>query len=138
MINVYRLGYISLLLIPLVQNNLRYSFETNSFLASIIIGSLPSFLASLSLSSIGLMISNEFLIKYRYNKFIVILISIAILTIYELSQINTRSLFFDYYDLIFTLIGGLITCVIVNNISIKKKAINDSSQSHANVNNKYI
>lgn len=99
------LGYLLLLFIPLIQNDLRFIFNDKSFILNIVIGSLPSFIATFSICSLGLLIFNKFNFGNKhilYGSITFILIS------YEFFQISLENLYFDYFDILFTLIGYLV------------------------------
>nr|WP_315212930.1 hypothetical protein [uncultured Flavobacterium sp.] len=103
--NIYKLGYILLLMIPLVQNQLRDYFRENNLPMGVILGSLPNFIAAFSLCSLGLLISDR-LFNFK-NVNLIFFLVIVVLIVYEIFQLEIKSLRFDYFDIMFTVIGGL-------------------------------
>lgn len=99
------LGYIFLLSIPIVQNDLRYHYSGFNQIILLLLGSLPNFLAAFSICSFGILISDKF--YYIKNINIVFILATIILVIYEIFQLGATSLYFDYFDIIFTIIGSL-------------------------------
>lgn len=98
-------GYIFLLSIPIVQNDLRYYYCGFNQIILILLGSLPNFLAAFSICSFGILISDKFYNLKNIN--IVFILATIVLVIYEIFQLGTTSLYFDFFDIIFTIIGSL-------------------------------
>jgi hypothetical protein len=108
------LGYILLLIIPIVQNDFRYYYSDKCQICKIILGSLPNLLATFSICSMGLLF-NEKIKRILHEKLFILLTLIIIF--YEFFQVRLKNLFFDYYDILFSIIGYIIFIILKNKIS---------------------
>lgn len=127
MLNVYRLGYLFLLLIPVIQNNIRFYYTSDISILNVLIGSLPSFLAALSLPALALLVCQIYFKNIKINEYLVCFFVGFILIIYEIFQLKAGSLIFDYFDLAFSATGSILFSIgfYYYKITLLKKPFND-------------
>ena len=96
----------------LIANNLIRSNGLESEKINFILNSFPNFIGVIILYLLFLIIKEDQIINYKLYNFQLVFISLGIILIWEIIQSYINVSYFDIYDIIFTMLSGLVLIIV--------------------------